>query len=446
MYRQRPPRVIRRHDARIAVTLAIVLAVVLAACSGADTRGTTPTPTAPAPTATTPPEPTATVTATATPTATPEPSTATPTIEPTQTPSPTPEPTATPTPTVEPTATVEPTPTPSPTPAPTEVPQPSGGAETRVEGKAISSIVAGDNEGSILYAITNAGIAASTDGGRTWVASGSVQQGNMIASLNNPDVLYSSEFGSCAVGPSETPMKRSVDGGVTWHEFAAGKGIQALLVFADQRSTVVGTDCNLQISFDGGQSFTNVHVTPNFDVYAAVSSNPDRLDEEILILAVSEGGTSGLWKLVMRPNAAPELAGDQLASFYSLGAVDWAGNRVVLATPAGVGVSNDNGLTWTWSRNGLEDATYSVDPLLQPIPANEQDDHYTFSVARIDPSDPNRIWVGGSHGAFVSTDGGATWRRAGDGSAVDSIVISTASGRVYVSANGGTRSWTLDGR
>lgn len=436
----RLPLVLR--PARVFAVLAVLLLLV-AACSGADSRDPTQTQPAPAATDTAEPSPTPTEQPTETPTppaptATPEPA-----EEPTATP--TPEPTATPT--VEPTPTPEPTATPTPTPTPTEVPMPSGGAETRVEGKAITGIVAGDDDGIVLYALTSAGISRSDDGGRTWVASGSVQPGTMVASLNNPDVLYAGENGGCAVGPSETVLRRSVDGGVTWQTFAAGENIRPLLVQAGQQSIVVGTSCVLEISFNGGQSFTQVleQDALNHDVYDAVSRNPDALDDEILVLGVSEGGSGALFKYHMRPNAAPSLIGTVI-EFYSLAGVAWHGNRIVLATSSGVGVSDDNGTTWRWSRVGLEDATYSVNALTDPIPVGEQDKSFFFRHVSINPSNPDLIWIGGFHGAFWSDDAGWTWTQAGDDSRVDTLVMSGETQRVYVSANGGTRSWTLDGR
>jgi hypothetical protein len=342
---------------------------------------------------------------------------------------------------------MEPTATPSPTPAPTEVPLPSGGAEALVEGKAITGIVTGDDEGAVLYAITSAGISRSHDGGRTWVASGAVQPGSMVASLNNPDVLYAGENGSCAVGSSETVLRRSVDGGLTWQSFPSGENIRPLLVQAGQQSIIVGTSCVFEISFNGGQSFMKV-LEPdalNHDVYDAVSRNPDALDNEILVLGVTEGGSGGLFKYHMRPNTAPSLIG-QVVDFYSLAGVAWHGNRIVLATSSGVGVSDDNGTTWRWSRVGLEDATYSVNPNVAVIPPAEQDKSYFFRVVSIDPNNHDRIWIGGSHGAYWSGDGGWTWTHAGAVSRVDTLVMSGETGRVYVSSSGGTRMWTLDGR
>jgi photosystem II stability/assembly factor-like uncharacterized protein len=85
-----------------------------------------------------------------------------------------------------------------------------------------------------------------------------------------------------------------------------------------------------------------------------------------------------------------------------------------------------------------------VDPLKEPIPAGEQGRTLGFSIARIHPDDANHIWIAGQMGAFTSSDGGQTWAPLGDRSSIDTLAISTGSNRVYVSANGGTRSWTLD--
>lgn len=411
------------------IGLSLILALVLVACSGPggddDPTATSP-PAAEEPTATateTPPEPT--------PTNTPEPDpTATPTLEPTATVTPEPEPTATPEP---------PTATPTPEPA---IPQ-SGGAEFRIQGKTVSQVLAGDSEGTILYALTSAGISKSQDGGRTWFASGDLPEGQMIVAINNPDVLYAGERGSCGRGPSETPLTRSTDGGRTWETFAAGEGIEPYIVEAAESSTVVGADCGLRYSVDGGQSWDNVPDTEGMDFFAA-TTNADTLAGTILAVGVTEGGTGRLFAIDMSDPANPVLE-EALAQFWATAAIDWAGDRIVIATAARVGVSDDNGANWQWSRTGLEDATYSVDPLLDGIPEDESDQNFIFTVAQIDPVDPNRIWIGGAQGAFLSTDAGQTWRRVGDRVATEAITIIPSAERVFVSAAGGTRVWTLDG-
>jgi hypothetical protein len=411
---------------RLVAVLAIAGSLLLVACSGQDSD-----------------DPTATVPPTATATAEPPP-TETPTVEPTATATlePTATATATATATLEPTATPTQEPTVSPTVEATEVPLPEGGAELRILGKAIQQIVAGDAEGDVLYAITAVGISRSRDGGRTWTASGDNQEGVIVAALNNPDVLYAGDYGVCAAGTPGVTMTRSVDGGFTWVEFVNGRGIRPLLVEAGQQSTVVGSNCALQISTNGGQNFDVYTDHGNADIYAAASSDPTALDDQMVVLGVAEGGTGRLFRY--------DLSGDEpefdseLAEFFGLGAVAWSGGRIVLATPTGVGVSDDSGETWSWSRDGLEDVTYSVNPLEEPVPDDEAGKSLGFTVAAIHPDDPDRIWVGGQLGAFASTDGGQTWRQLGDNSAIDSLVLSVDANRVYVSSDGGTRAWAIE--
>jgi photosystem II stability/assembly factor-like uncharacterized protein len=320
---------------------------------------------------------------------------------------------------------------------------PAGGAELRILGKAVRQIVAADAEGQILYGITGVGLSRSRDGGRVWSAAGDAQEGTLVAALNDPDVLYAGDKASCAFGTTRTPLVRSVDGGETWETFAAGESIQPLLVWAGEHSKLVGTNCTLQLSSDGGQTWKFVALTSGYDVSTAATSSA-ALDDELVAIGTSEGGTSIVWKFDMSTFDAPVLIGE-IARFHGPGAVAWTGERLVLATLTGVGVSDDGGVTWNWSRAGLESITYSVDPLTTDIPEAEMGRPFGFSIARIDPSNPGRIWVGGALGAYRSDDGGQTWHQLGDESSIDSLVISIAVDRVYVSSDGGTRAWTLDG-
>jgi hypothetical protein len=237
-------------------------------------------------------------------------------------------------------------------------------------------------------------------------------------------------------------MTRSVDGGFTWTEFVNGTGIRPLLVEAGQQSTVVGSDCSLQISTNGGQNFDAYDDTGNADIYAAASSNSAALDGQMVVLGVAEGGTGRLFRYDLSGDE-PEFDGE-LTEFFGIGAVAWSGGRIVLATPTGIGISDDAGETWSWSRTGLEDVTYSVNPLEEPVPQDEVDLSLGFTVVAVHPEDPDRIWVGGQLGAFASTNGGQTWRQLGDNSAIDSLVISTTTNRVYISSDGGTRAWAIE--
>jgi photosystem II stability/assembly factor-like uncharacterized protein len=425
-----------RITARLALlSFVVVLMLALAACTGpGNDDDADPTPTVDQAAAEPTPEPTETPTPEPEPSATPEPEpTATPTMEPTPTMTPEPTPTETP---------VPPTPTTTPTPAPA-VPQ-SGGAELRIEGKAITQVIRGNEDGSILYALTSAGISKSEDSGRTWFASGDLPEGIIIVALNNPDVLYAGERGSCGMGPSDTPLVRSTDGGRDWETFAAGEGIEPYLVEAAAQSTVIGSDCGLLYSTNGGQSSDIVDGSEGLDFFSAASSG-NTLDDEIIAVGVTEGGFGRLFLINLSDPDSPEIIGD-ITEFWGMAAIDWQNDRIVASTAAGTGVSDDRGETWRWSREGLEDATFSVDPLLEGIPEDESGENFNFTVAKVDPTDPDRIWIGGAQGAFLSTDGGDSWRRVGDVVEIESIVISESAERVFVSAAGGTRVWTLEGQ
>jgi photosystem II stability/assembly factor-like uncharacterized protein len=217
-----------------------------------------------------------------------------------------------------------------------------------------------------------------------------------------------------------------------------------LLGEAGEPNLLVGTNCTLQVSSDGGATWQFVPTTSGFDVRVA-ASRERTVAGEIVAIGTSEGGTSFLWKFdLSSPDAVVDLG--ELATFWGLGGVAWREERMVLATAIGVGVSDDSGETWTWSRTGLEDATYSVDPLTDDIPAAEVGRTGGFRLAAVDPSDPDRIWVAGEPGLFRSDDGGATWTRLGNIANVDGLAVSTTSERVFAIANDHAYVWTLDGR
>ena len=425
------------------VALVIVATLAMTACSGlgdeadeAD-EANEPTPTAAATITAAPAEPTVTETvpaATATATV-PPPATAT--VEPTVT--------VTMTPATEPTlaatATAEPE---DPTAEPTEAASlPTGGAETRIVGKPILSTFPGDADGATLYAVTSGGLSRSEDGGVTWFASGDVQEGAAIAALDEPDVLYAGDSGACAQGAGDVIPSFSEDGGIVWSQLPAGDGIRPLLA-EWSTNTLVGTDCRLQVSYDGGASWDVLAGITNSDVYAATTVTPGTLTDGLLVLSNGEGGASILW-LVDVSGIAPSVEAE-LTTFYGLGAVASSGGRMIVAAPDGVGISDDGGASWNWTRDGLEDVTYSVDPIEDEIPDDEQEQPFGFSLARFDPSSPDRIWIGGELGAFWSTNGGVSWSLLGDNSAIDALTVSSASSRVLVSSDGGTRVWTLEGQ
>ena len=174
------------------------------------------------------------------------------------------------------------------------------------------------------------------------------------------------------------------------------------------------------------------------------ASRKRNLNGDVAVIGTSEGGTSNLWKFDL---STPGVVVDEgvLATFWGTTGLAWSNERLVLATAVGVGISDDAGQSWTWSRVGLEDVTYSVDPLTAGVPPDEAGKPVGFQLAVIDPNDPHHLWVAGVAGLFTSVDDGASWVRLGDIANVDSLVVSDETGRVFASSAGHTFVWTLSG-
>jgi hypothetical protein len=321
---------------------------------------------------------------------------------------------------------------------------PTGGGELLLFGRPVEQIVAGDDTGSVLYALAGTRLARSPDGGVSWFAQGPAVPGRLTPALNDPDVVYAGDLGSCAISVLATPLSASTNGGRDWIEMDGAAGIMPLLVDAEEPTVIVGSNCTLQLSYDGGATWKFVPTTSNYDVRVAASRTRS-LAGEIAVVGTSEGGTGTLWKFdLSTPGTVVD--GGVLATFWGAAGLTWAQERMVLATATGVGVSDDGGVTWSWSRLGLEDATYSVDPLTTDIPSSETGKTVGFQLAAIDPNDFHHLWVAGTAGLFTSSDDGATWARLGSISKVDSLALSDASNRVFASADGHTYVWALNGQ
>ncbi|MFW6075855.1 MAG: hypothetical protein ACOC9Y_09675, partial [Chloroflexota bacterium] len=220
--------------------------------------------------------------------------------------------------------------------------------------------------------------------------------------------------------------------------------MQPLLAYeSGQQALLFGTNCGLNLSTDGGDTWQEIPDLAGEEIFEVVTDRSAPL-EQILVVGVTEGGTGRLFLLDTEDPLSPDLVG-AINQFFGSATLDWRDGRIVLATIAGVAVSDNLGGDWTLSRDGLESATLPGNPLQENITADEWDPYPLFESVVIDPENLDRIWVGGNLGAFMSEDGGSTWERLGSEDAVESIVISRLTDRVFVSADGVTRIWSLDG-
>lgn len=81
-------------------------------------------------------------------------------------------------------------------------------------------------------------------------------------------------------------------------------------------------------------------------------------------------------------------------------------NKIIVTDSfAGIHISNDKGLTWTESNEGID------------ARSGKSGDDVPVFVTTIDPNDSNKIWCGvrGTMGVFLSNDGGMSWERKDNG-------------------------------
>jgi hypothetical protein len=321
-------------------------------------------------------------------------------------------------------------------------PLPEAGQELQIEGEDVTLIIQGSDNGRTIYAAADERLWRSNDGGRTWSDAGEGDVGSVIVALNEPNVLYSGDRGTCGRGFSFQDFRRSSDAGRNWETIEANRDIEPYLAYETPQSAFLyGSNCGLSASADGGESWLQITDLNGEEIFAVATQRSAPM-EELLVVGVTEGGTGRLFLLDNGNPAAPQFV-STIAQFWGNAAVDWTNGRIVLATASAVGVSDDRGASWIWSREGLEDATFSVDPLFEAIPDDELDPFRSLDFVRIDPIDRDRIWVGGVHGAYLSTDGGLAWERVGPDEHVTGLVLSTLTDRAIISTETGTRLWSL---
>lgn len=325
----------------------------------------------------------------------------------------------------------------------TEEPLPKGGAELRIEDNAIIRIVPGGDSEATLYATADESLWRSNDGGRTWSDAGEGGVGSLAVALNDQDILYSGDRGGCGRGFSFFEFRRSSDGGRSWETIPANKDFEPFLAYEESNAAYLyGSNCGLSVSIDGASTWASIPDLNGEEIFAVATDRDDPL-AQIIVAAATEGGTGRLFLFDTTDPGRPQFI-STLLQYWGDAALDWDDGRLVVAHAHQVGVSDDGGETWSWSRTGLEDATYSVDPLFEPLPESEFDPFRRIDFVRIDPTDPDRIWLGGSRGAYLSVDGGKTWDRVGDVVAITGIALLPLTDRVYISSAAGTRLWELD--
>ncbi|HVB63133.1 MAG TPA: exo-alpha-sialidase [Nitrolancea sp.] len=256
---------------------------------------------------------------------------------------------------------------------------------------------------------------------------------SLLVDPTNPDVLYSGGHPGCAIGGDAVAFQKSTDGGVTWQTMLSGQNVRPLIVDPTNPKVIFGERCTLSISVDGGKDWTDVPLTPNFDVSAmSLAGN------ELYLVVTSEGGTSRVAAVNVADPSHPQL-GNDLLKFWGGGIVAASADRIIVGEPHGVDRSDDGGAHWSFSRSGLEPVTVSVNALVEPIPNSELSGQFGIYSLAIDPTNSERIFAGTIRGLYLSLDNGTTWARVSSIAAVPvrSMAFAQQGALLYVTTDNG---------
>jgi photosystem II stability/assembly factor-like uncharacterized protein len=288
-----------------------------------------------------------------------------------------------------------------------------------IEGLSATRLIGGPQLGSSFYALTPIGLYITRDGGLNWAqVTATPLQDNFCYSQAEPGTLYAGAGADCYRGGPDQPFYKSVNGGATWNEQAAGMNLRPVVVHPQDANQVWAIGCTgPAYSSDGGETWTTVsdelfglyqvsHIVP---LFARVQGDVGQDWSTIYIAGVSEGG-SGLvassqdvqsWTSLLQES--PERPFWWVNDIVLIPNIASAANEqhLFVIDPHGIWHSHDQGNTWTFSETGLETVVYRDDADLTTTGLN--------ALAVDDSTLPQTVYLGTASGVYHSVDQGATW-------------------------------------
>ncbi|MEW6366288.1 MAG: hypothetical protein AB1714_16805 [Acidobacteriota bacterium] len=253
----------------------------------------------------------------------------------------------------------------------------------------VSCFAVSPSSSSTMYAATSWDcVVRSTDGGTTWSRTRSFENDGWVGTIaidpRNPDVAYA--------GTGDPNIFKTSDGGATWVASDRGLpariyGVGGICISPSNPDVVYVGVCShgLFKSTNAGARWEFAGEFPDERSYQVPRLTVDPASPDILYAATEDGAyvttTSGKkWT---------RISGLPADSVRRIVADPTNSDLLYAATISGVLQSTDRGTTWSTANAGIKE--WQVDALA------------------VDPSRPGVVYIGTAAGVFKTTDGGGSW-------------------------------------
>ena len=325
----------------------------------------------------------------------------------------------------------------------------------------VSTILIDPTATSRIYAATDVGIAISDDGAASWTDyEGGLSINALVMPPDDPATLYAGEGSAVSVGG----LWRSNNRGVRGSWVCCDTGIRNISIASMAASPTgalyVGLRRGILRTTDGGATWTSLHSTGAFTVFAIDPSNPATIYTGSAGFGVNKTTDGGVtWPPV---NSGLQDSFQNLL-VYSLAINPSSPSTVYAGTAGGVFKSTDGAASWAAASTGLTSSTVralAIDPAsTSTIYAATNGGVFksvnggtswasaksglpsgTVYALEIDPSAPGTICAGTSSGPYRTSNGGSTWVAANAGhppAAVIGFARDPKSGAIYAASGAG---------
>lgn len=306
-----------------------------------------------------------------------------------------------------------------------------------IDGQIVERVFIPDPQQAALYALTADELFVWRQ--REWQPTGTQNTGRVfLVDQNNTDRIFRGNHPTCGQenATDPIPFEVSEDGGETWRVLPGGKNIRPLLIDPVFPNVLFGTDCNLTISTDLGETWNHIEPLINHEIVDLVV-----VGERILVLGISTQGKSQVRELRLPSPEDDPVISDSIVQIDGIAALDADQTRLVIGAPDGIRISMDGGANWVTSRLGLESVTVSPEDPMTPNPSVQRSNpSFGILTVEIDPTRSNRIFAGTVRGLYISQDDGGTWdyyRLIDERARVQDIQFAVGGADIYVTTEAG---------